>query len=100
MYIVPSEILIGPNDKVPGIKSTALPARFSSFDEPMVFSERKTLYAHNIRVSSMNEIENSFKQYLRKLCMATSASQNRAVTAEVVERKLTVVPHNTWKQIG
>mmetsp|Transcript_30399 Transcript_30399/g.37421 ORF Transcript_30399/g.37421 Transcript_30399/m.37421 type:complete len:194 (-) Transcript_30399:2422-3003(-) len=32
-YVVPQEILIGPNDKIPGLKATTLPARFSSFDE-------------------------------------------------------------------
>ena len=67
--IVPSEILLGPNDKIPGLKSTSLPARFVGFDEQIFFNDRKTLFAHNIRISSINEIETSFKQYLRKLCM-------------------------------
>ena len=33
MHIVPSEILLGPNDKIPGLKSNTLPARFNGFDE-------------------------------------------------------------------
>lgn len=56
-YIVPSEVLTGPADKIPGLFSTALPARFASFDEPQQFSERQTIYAHQIRISSLNEIE-------------------------------------------
>lgn len=97
---MPSEMLMGPNDKIPGIKTTTLPARFSNFDEALLYSDRKTIFAHNIRISSINEIETSFNQYLRKFCMKAGAAQNVGVTAEVVERKITVVPHNTWRQIG
>ena len=116
MHIVPSEILIGPNDKIPGLKTTALSARYVP-NEPIIFNMRKTIYtliclsiyAHNIRITSINEIEDSFKplwsnsdgkQYLRKLCMKSGAQNQATVTAEILERKLTVVPHNTWKQIG
>lgn len=69
MYLIPSESLIGPNDRIPGIKSSALSARFNGFDEALVCSDRKTLYAHDIRISSMNDIEKRFSQYLRSLCM-------------------------------
>jgi len=99
MHIVPSEILIGPNDKIPGLKTTTLSARYVA-NEPIIFNMRKTIYAHNIRITSINEIEDSFKQYLRKLCMKSGAQNQATVTAEILERKLTVVPHNTWKQIG
>ena len=68
MHIVPSEIIIGPCDKVPGLATTTLSARYNP-QEPLQFSARKTIYAHNIRITSINEIEDSFKQYLRKLCM-------------------------------
>ena len=98
--VIPSEILIGPNDKIPGLTATALPGRFSSFDEQIFFNDRKVLYAHKIRVSSINEVEQSFKQYLRKLCMQDGASANQPITASIKERKLSVVPHNTWCQIG
>lgn len=101
MHIVPSEILLGPNDKIPGLKSNTLPARFVSFDEVLQFSEKKTLYAHNIRITSMDQIEALFKQYLRNLCLKRNAQSNDStVTAEVIERKLSIVPHNTWKQMG
>ena len=72
MFIVPSEILVGPNDKIPGLKATALSARFVP-NEVIQFSVRKTIFAHNIRITSINEIEDSFKQYLRKLCMKSGA---------------------------
>ena len=61
MHIVPSEILLGPNDRIPGLKSNTLPARFGGFDEVLQFSEKKTLYAHNIRITSMDQIEALFK---------------------------------------
>ena len=93
-------MLIGPNDKIPGMRATALPARFSSFDEQIFFNDRKVLYAHRIRISSINEVEKSFKQYLRKLCMQGGTDASRGMTASVVERKIAVVPHNTWRQIG
>lgn len=96
MHIVPSEIIIGPCDKVPGLVTTTLSARYNP-QAPLLFSARKTIYAHNIRITSINEIEDSFKQYLRKLCMKSGLQNQTTVTAEIVERKLTVVPHNTWK---
>ncbi len=97
MHIIPSETLVGPSDKIPGLKTTALSARFGGFDEALIFNDRKTLYAHNIRITSMNEIEANFSQYLRILCMHDPTIVMRA---QILERKLTVVPHNTWKQIG
>jgi len=71
MFVVPSELLVGPNDKIPGLKNTALSARFIPH-EVIHFNVRKTIFAHNIRITSINEIEDSFKQYLRKLCMKSS----------------------------
>lgn len=100
MYLIPSEILVGPNDRIPGIKITRLPAPFAGFDQAMEFTERKTLYAHEIRITSINDIENNFSQYLRTYCIKTGAQKNTTVTAEIKERKLTMVPHNTWRQIG
>ena len=100
MFLIPSEIIVGPNDKIPGLKLTMLPGRFVNFDEQMQFSERKTIFAHNIRVTSLDQIEAGFTQYLRKMCVDQSYRNNRQVTAEVIERKLTFVPHNTWRQIG
>lgn len=100
MYLIPSEILVGPNDRIPGIKITRLPAPFTGFDQAMEFNDRKTLYAHEIRITSINDIENNFSQYLRTYCIKTGAQKNTTVTAEIKERKLTMVPHNTWRQIG
>ena len=78
MHIVPSETLVGPNDKIPGLKTTALSARFAGFDEILIFNERKTLYAHNIRITSMNEIEANFSQFLRFVCMNDPTNVMRA----------------------
>ena len=35
MFLIPNEIIVGPNDKIPGLKLTMLPGRFVDFDEPM-----------------------------------------------------------------
>ena len=50
----------------------------------------------------MNEIESLFEQYLRNLCLKRNAqsAENSMVTAKVMERKLSMVPHNTWKEMG
>ena len=101
MFIIPSEILVGPNDMIPGIVTTKMPAQFPGLEMAQLeFNERKTLYAHDIRITAINDIESSFNNYLRQLCIKVGADQGNEVTAEVMERKLTVVPHNTWKQIG
>ena len=72
MHIIPSEIIVGPNDKIPGLKTTNLSVRFNPA-EAIQYSVRKTIYAHNIRITSINEIEDSFNLYLRKLCMKSAA---------------------------
>ena len=102
MHFVPNEILLGPNDKIPGLISNTLPRQFVGFDQQLQFSEKKTLFAHNIQIDQMNEIESLFEQYLRNLCLKRNAqsAENSTVTAKVIERKLSMVPHNTWKEMG
>lgn len=66
------------------------------------FNEHKTIYAHNIRITSMPKVEIQFNQYLRVMCAQASsnfANPSQPVRAEIIERKLCVVPHNTWKQL-
>jgi hypothetical protein len=55
-----------------------------------------SLYAHNIQLSFLSEIDKTFDQFLRRLCSLTSSG----VKAKTTERKLTAVPHNTWKALG
>jgi hypothetical protein len=57
----------------------------------------KTIYAHNIRISSMNEVEQSFSLFLRDWKKFANIDSPMDHKAEVVERRLTVVPHNTWR---
>ena len=71
-FLIPSELIIGPNDTVPGLQANHLPGRFASFDELIQYSERKTIFAHNIRVTSLDQIEVGFTQYLRKMCIDLS----------------------------
>jgi hypothetical protein len=49
----------------------------------------------------MTEFENYFEMYLRQsFLLDDSTHKNKAISATIVERKLTVVPHNTWMQMG
>ena len=49
----------------------------------------RTLYAHNIRVSSLNEVETAFNQYLKE----------KEPNALISERRLTVIPHNSFRAL-
>lgn len=75
----------------------------ATFNKATAFSARKTIYAHNIRISCMPQVESQFNQYLRMLCAQANdahASPSQPTSAVIIERKLTVAPHNTWLQIG
>lgn len=91
-----SECLVGMCDPIPGLQNTYLPALVGDFDGSVVFSKRKHLYCHHVRVSNMGDVEKSFAMYLANMAGAETGIS----AARVTERKLTVVPHNTWRQIG
>ena len=67
-HLIPSECWVGPADTVPGLLSK-LPSTIGDFKEKEAFCPRVTLHAHRLRISSMNEIEAAFEQYLRNLCI-------------------------------
>ena len=52
--------LIGPNDFLPGLKTSYLPKDFSQFKAENDLSVRKDLYAHNINLSNMKVVEEIF----------------------------------------
>ena len=66
-HLIPCETLIGPSDRVPGLQQCALPPRFNNFDEQIAFVPRKTLFAHNVTLTKMNEVEETFQKFLRAL---------------------------------
>ena len=65
MALIPDNILLGSNDDLPGLLATKLPAKFEELALKTKLVPIKTIYCHNIRISSMNEIEKSFTLFLK-----------------------------------
>ena len=102
MHLVPSECWVGPTDTVPGLLAT-IPPQIKDFNEKEAYCPRTTLYAHRVRLSSMQEVEAAFAAYLRRLCHAEENQPNQQAPtirhAAVTDRRLTVASHNTWRQL-
>ena len=98
-YLVPPNVLVGPRDTIPGLVTSKLPAKVEDFNQAEAFSARETLYAHELKITSLNEVEKLFKQYLRTVTLAEQ-TQQAYVQATILERKLVALPHNSWKQVG
>lgn len=62
MNLIPDNTLLGSSDIIPGIKDSMLPRRLKDLCVPEAVKpvDFQTLYAHNVRISSMNEIEAAF----------------------------------------
>jgi hypothetical protein len=60
MSLLPDNTLVGSSDELPGIKGSILPPRVEEVISKTKPSEVQTLFAHNVRISSMNEIEQTF----------------------------------------
>ena len=67
-HLIPSECWVGPTDTVPGLLQS-IPPKPADFNEQEAFCEKTILHAHRVRISSMNEVEAAFNQYLRGLCI-------------------------------
>jgi hypothetical protein len=67
MKFVPDNCLVGLNDKVPGLVGSKLPINPDEIATKVKAAQLRTVYAHNIRISSMNEIEKAFLMYLKDL---------------------------------
>lgn len=65
MPLLPDNILIGYSDDLPGIITSRLPLKPEEISTKCKLVPIKTVYAHNIRISSMNEVENSFSLFLK-----------------------------------
>jgi hypothetical protein len=101
MNLIPDNTLVGSTDAIPGIKDSILPLRLADVPKPEACKpvEIQTIYAHNVRISSMNEIEASFAQFLKDW---KTLPESVAVdsTPVILERRLSVSPHNTWRHLG
>ncbi len=107
MTLIPDNILVGLNDEIPGLIGSTLPAKPEELATKLPVTPLKTVYAHNVRISSMNEVEAAFSLYLKDPRLfhnspqdPTTTPQTKTFQAEITERRLTVVPHNTWRAIG
>ena len=78
------------------------PSPADPFVEKDSFCMRRAIYAHKITISSLPEIEQSFKKYLTDLCIDDKAPQTalKITGCTIKERKLTVATHNTWMRTG
>ena len=103
-HLIPNDCLIGPLDYLPGLKMNHLPLSYDAFQEGQNISHRDVLYVHNFKISSLDYLERAFHSYLKKMCLSQSEmganSQGNLIQYEILERKMTVIPHNSWKQIG
>lgn len=59
MSFLPDNCLFGENDELPGVLGSHLPSNLDSKDDYKLV-KMQTIYAHNIRISSMNELEACF----------------------------------------
>ena len=65
MNLIGDNTLVGSSDFIPGIKNSILPKSLKDLVNPKILNpvEFQTLYAHNVRISSMNEVEAVFAQF-------------------------------------
>lgn len=60
MNLIPDNILVGFNDDLPGVVGSKLPLIAEDITAKCKLAQLKTVFAHNVRISSMNEIEQAF----------------------------------------
>jgi hypothetical protein len=65
MVLIPENILVGFNDTIPGISGSHLPKNPQDVITQCKLVQMKTIFAHNVRISSMNEVEESFTYFLQ-----------------------------------
>jgi hypothetical protein len=65
MGIIPDNILLGVNDELPGVSGSKLPQNPDDILAICKVVNMRTVYAHNVRITSMNEIDNDFSVYLK-----------------------------------
>ena len=59
---------------------------------------------HDLDLSGLNQLEESFRAYLRKLCESEQRLENKGLSittrnAVVSQRRLEVFAHNTWRML-
>ena len=65
MPLLPDLTLLGQSDSLPGLVGNRLPLRVEDLGTRMKVVSEKTIYAHHIRIASMNEVESSFNAFLK-----------------------------------
>ena len=65
MNLLPDNIVVGLNDEIPGLIGSKLPIKPEELATKLPVTPIKTVYAHNVRISSMNEVESAFQLFLK-----------------------------------
>lgn len=63
MSLLPDNTIVGSTDEVPGVKGTKMPSKCEANSLKPV--EVQTIYSHNVRISSMNDVEAAFGTFLK-----------------------------------
>jgi hypothetical protein len=66
---VPIECLIGQRSIIPGVltQTQQLPHSLALFTKEL-YAPTREIYMHDLDLSGLNQLEESFRAYLRKLC--------------------------------
>ena len=59
-HLVPQDVPFGSIDTIPGLLSSRLPAKPNDFNQDDAMSKRRTIFAHNVRLSEMQGVEETF----------------------------------------
>jgi hypothetical protein len=65
MTLIPDNIVVGLNDEIPGLTGSKLPLKPEELSTKLPTTPIKTVYAQNVRISSMNEVEAAFQLFLK-----------------------------------
>ena len=66
MGLISDNTLVGINDDVPGVMGGKFPIKPELLVTMVKPSEIQTLYAHNVRISSMSEVDSAFANFLKE----------------------------------
>lgn len=83
--------LVGPQERVPGLKNITLPKDISQFVGPESLLKPRVVFAHKIKISGLQEVETAFTKYLRQLCAQTEQTKDKnaqPIRAQIKERQV------------
>lgn len=100
MNLLPDNTIVGSTDEVPGVHNTKMPQtlKWDSFKPVDV----QTIYSHNVRITSMNDVEAAFGAFIKDWRSFPEAGTESTVDSkpQIIERRLSVTPHNSWRVLN